>query len=181
MKMTDMKKNSEKVKKQIKKMRMRKVVSLFMLLNMLAGCADMNSQFDCPMKPGVRCESLDHINAKIDRGEIGREDKEKVAVSIVANRHFQNNNNNKNRSSYLQPVRQTENKKTFKDFNNQAKPNHDVSRHEPLRYGESVMRVWIAPFEDTVGNYHQESEVYSVIKPGHWIGNPVKVIESDEE
>ena len=38
---------------------------------MLSGCADMNSQFDCPMKPGVRCESLDQINARVDRGELG--------------------------------------------------------------------------------------------------------------
>ncbi|WP_298624840.1 type IV conjugative transfer system lipoprotein TraV [uncultured Legionella sp.] len=43
---------------------------------------------------------------------------------------------------------------------------------DPLRYGEGVMRVWIAPYEDTEGNYHQASQVYSVVQKGHWIQNP---------
>lgn len=43
---------------------------------------------------------------------------------------------------------------------------------EPLRYGEGVMRLWIAPYEDTDGNYHQANRVYSVVQEGHWIQNP---------
>ncbi|HIF0232789.1 TPA: type IV conjugative transfer system lipoprotein TraV [Legionella pneumophila] len=45
---------------------------------------------------------------------------------------------------------------------------------EPLRYGEGVMRVWVAPYEDIEGNYHQASQVYSVVQKGHWIQNPPK-------
>lgn len=45
---------------------------------------------------------------------------------------------------------------------------------EPLRYGEGVMRIWIAPHEDTDGNYHQANQVYSVVREGHWIQNPPK-------
>lgn len=40
---------------------------------------------------------------------------------------------------------------------------------EPLRYEEGVMRLWIAPYEDTDGNYHQANQVYSVVKEGQWI------------
>ncbi len=36
-----------------------------------SGCAEADSKFDCPMKPGVSCSSLDQVNAKVDRGEIG--------------------------------------------------------------------------------------------------------------
>lgn len=43
---------------------------------------------------------------------------------------------------------------------------------DPLRYGEGVMRLWIAPYEDTDGNYHQANQVYSVVREGHWIQNP---------
>lgn len=43
---------------------------------------------------------------------------------------------------------------------------------EPLRYGEGVMRLWIAPYEDTDGNYHQANQVYSVVQEGHWIQAP---------
>ena len=39
-------------------------------LLMLSGCSTMNDQFSCPMKPGVQCQSLDQVNAQIDKGEI---------------------------------------------------------------------------------------------------------------
>lgn len=38
----------------------------------LSACAEMNSTFDCPMKPGVRCESIDLINERVERGELGK-------------------------------------------------------------------------------------------------------------
>lgn len=46
----------------------------------------------------------------------------------------------------------------------------------PLRSGESVLRIWTAPYEDSNGNYHEDSVFYTVIKPGHWIGTPPKEI-----
>lgn len=47
---------------------------------------------------------------------------------------------------------------------------------KPLRSGESIMRIWTAPYEDSNGNYHEASVFYTVIKPGHWIGAPPKEI-----
>jgi conjugal transfer pilus assembly protein TraV len=41
---------------------------------MLTGCSAMNTEFDCPMKPGVRCESIDKVNAKVDSGLIGADE-----------------------------------------------------------------------------------------------------------
>lgn len=44
---------------------------IFMMpILMMAGCSSMNTEFDCPMKPGVRCESIDKVNAKVDSGLI---------------------------------------------------------------------------------------------------------------
>jgi conjugal transfer pilus assembly protein TraV len=44
---------------------------------------------------------------------------------------------------------------------------------KPLRYGETIQRIWVAPFEDQAGNYHEPSVVYAVIQGSHWIGvNP---------
>jgi len=85
----------------------RKNTIILLLMLVLSGCAGMNPKFDCPMKPGIRCESLDQVNDRVNRGEIGR-------------------------------------------------------------YAETVQHVWIAPFEDTSGNYHEESNVYSVVEPGYW-------------
>lgn len=62
-------------------------------------------------------------------------------------------------------------------FNFTPIPSHVYSfRDKPLRYGESVMRIWTAPYEDSNGNYHEASVFYTVIKPGHWIGAPPKEI-----
>jgi conjugal transfer pilus assembly protein TraV len=52
---------------------------------------------------------------------------------------------------------------------------------EPIRYGETVQQIWLAPFEDTAGNYHEPSIVYIILQPPHWIGVPTKAIVSEDE
>ena len=47
---------------------------------------------------------------------------------------------------------------------------------DKLRYGESVMRIWVAPYEDLQGNYHAASVFYMVVKPGHWLGLPSREV-----
>jgi hypothetical protein len=42
---------------------------LFIITSTLIGCAHLNSNFDCPMKPGIQCESIDEINARVDCGQ----------------------------------------------------------------------------------------------------------------
>ena len=46
----------------------------------------------------------------------------------------------------------------------------------PIRSSEHVQQIWIGPFEDTDGNFHEPSYVYKVIKQGDWVGEPVKAI-----
>lgn len=123
---------------------------LIMTIVLLSGCSGMNANFDCPMKNGVRCESLDQVNARVDRGDIGRGEMQSVSLQAT-----QQNPVNRHVQARL------------------------VVAGEPLRYGETVQRVWIAPYEDTSGNYHQESEVYTVARPGKWIGNPLAALNED--
>lgn len=127
------------------------LISICLLLGavMLSACSSMNGSFDCPNRAGVSCRSLDQINGMVNSGQIrGR-------TSISSN----------------------DNEETLKEFD--AYPNQiTYMPGAPLRYGETVQRIWIAPFEDTEGNYHQDSLMYSVIKGGHWIGSPVTSIQS---
>jgi len=46
----------------------------------------------------------------------------------------------------------------------------------PIRDGETVMRIWVAPYEDNSGNYHADHVLYTVIKPNHWVGIPPREI-----
>ena len=52
-----------------------------------------------------------------------------------------------------------------------------TSAGKPIRSSESVEKIWIGPYEDSSGNYHEPSYVYTVVKKGRWIGEPVKAIQ----
>jgi conjugal transfer pilus assembly protein TraV len=136
-----------------------KINYLMMIISiplLLSGCNSMNSEFDCPMKPGVRCESIDQVNREIDRGQIGAH----TSISL--------NNEKRHQSDINEPL--TRYKGTLTPFG-----------REPLRYGETVQRIWVAPYEDSNGNYHPESEIFTITKPGHWIGYPVKMTAENGE
>lgn len=125
---------------------------VLMMLIFLSGCAKMNAQFDCPMKGGLSCASLDDVNAKVDRGEIGESEYASNHSMLV------------NHITYQPSVYSTK-----------------APLSKPKRIGEKVQHIWIAPFEDTAGHYHGESDIYTVIKPGVWIGYPTKKINDHEE
>lgn len=40
---------------------------------------------------------------------------------------------------------------------------------DPLRSGERVLRVWVAPWVDADGDFHDQSYVYLVVDHGRWI------------
>jgi conjugal transfer pilus assembly protein TraV len=53
--------------------RSRKLLTLGLMIGcsaMLSGCGELNSQFTCPMKPGVTCQSLDQVNTMVDQGKL---------------------------------------------------------------------------------------------------------------
>lgn len=126
-------------------MKIRNVILLMVLILQLTACSSMNSSFDCPNSAGVMCKSVDQINGMVDSGQISG--------------RTQTVSDNVSLQSEFQPYSVTS----------------GFYPGAPLRYGETVQRIWIAPFEDTEKNYHQDSYLYAIIKDGHWIGAPVKV------
>lgn len=105
-------------------------------LMLLTGCASMNNSFDCPLKSATRCESLDQVNTRIDRKEIGSE----------AGSGWKSPD----------PVWHA--------------ATGEVTPENPMRHPETIQQVWVAPYEDSQGNYHGESSVYAVMTPGFWHG-----------
>jgi len=102
---------------------------------MLAGCTTMNDQFSCPMKPGVMCQSLDQVNAKIDNGNI---------------KHF------------------SASSEVSLQINTEPVTKATKIGLPPVRVPETLMPVWIAPYEDSRGNYHEESVIWTIVKSGYW-------------
>lgn len=123
------------------------------LISLSTGCKSLNNSFECPMKPGVMCKSLDQVNDMVDQGQIA-------------------SNGSKNSCPTCAKSKITAASK-LTSFNTPFPSQAGIEPGQPLRYNESVMGIWVAPYEDTDGNYHQESTVFTVVKPGHWIGVPV--------
>jgi conjugal transfer pilus assembly protein TraV len=113
-------------------------LSFFIALSStLVGSGELNSQFTCPMKPGVSCQSLDQVNTLVDQGKLAQ----------------------------AKPVPSTETTLTVDiHYLADAGDSTDSIKRNP----ETVMRLWIAPYQDSQGNYFSANTVYHVIQPGHW-------------
>lgn len=123
------------------------MITILINLSLLSACSTLNDNFDCPNQAGIYCKSLGEINDMVDRGQIGghrKNCKTKLPCTVDCGE--------------------------FQAFPQMT----SYSPGDPIRYGETIQRIWFAPYEDTEGNYHQDNLMYSVVKGGHWIGNPVK-------
>lgn len=125
---------------------------LFMMVGLsLGGCSTaLNGEFDCHAPVGVACRSLGDVDEMINEGHF---DKNAAKHRVSMSRH--------------------------QAIGGQRLVHYTTDIHalgHPLRHHEGVIRVWIAPFEDDIGNYHTPNYVYTVVTPGFWIdaGHPVK-------
>jgi len=154
--------------------KLKKLKSIFLLcagllsLFSLSGCASLNSSFDCKKPPLVMCKSLDEVNTMVNRGELGRFSED--ADCPTCSQSFKNADS---------PVAKTTPIPTG-NFTTPY-PVAALNLGAPLRYGETVMRLWVAPYQDTNGNYYSPSELYTVVKPGHWMGYPPIALTTDED
>lgn len=131
---------------------MRFVILPALLMGLaLSGCVSLNSSFDCPMKPGVHCKRIDQIDHMVDQGQLSGPGIKEARVDI-------------------------------QDSNAIPTPYPMTAIHpgDPLRVQETVMRIWIAPYQDKVGNYYQPSYIYHVVKPGEWMGHPPVMLTEEE-
>jgi conjugal transfer pilus assembly protein TraV len=111
----------------------------------LSGCAgsltglEGESKFACKAPDGVTCSSLSGIYANA------------VANNLPALRKERKGD----QSSSTQPKEG-------------AITGQVATAGDPLRVQPKVLRVWIAPWEDTDGDLHDQSYLYVVANPGRW-------------
>ncbi len=122
------------------------LIGLIGLCSVLAGCAGMNSDFDCHEVGGrgAGCVSLNQVNRLADSGYFTHRENPAVIADQTAT--------------------------------SQAARTQFAQAGKPLRTNESIQRVWVAPFVDSHDNYHAASTVYTVMTPSHWLGHPVTLI-----
>jgi conjugal transfer pilus assembly protein TraV len=131
----------------------RLLVSVFIgsTFGMLSGCASLNSQFDCPMKPGVVCKSLDEVNTMVDQGKLGGSASCSKPLSTSVSS-----------GSLVAPSSDTP-----------LKFSHDAST--------KVTRIWIAPYQDKRGDYYASTLVYREVKPSWWGKSSTNVLNDIKE
>ena len=141
----------------VKNVKSISVAVLFMSL--LSGCTGMNTKFGCNAVAGDSCTPVNKINQQADAGvyENTQSGTDGKTVSI-SNRLTAYGSRGNGGYNVIVP-----------------KPG------EPIRFGESIQRIWVAPYEDTAGNYHEPSFIYTVLKKSHWIGLPAKEVNTSPE
>lgn len=134
-------------------MRYKLILVIFVLgsLALLSGCAGLNSSFGCNATAGDNCSTVDRVN---HQAMVGAYDNALSQAQRL-----------KTPGATRGLVRETTR------YNVKA-----PTAGEPVRYGESIQRIWIAPYEDQAGIYHEPSYVYTVLKGPHWVGLPVDQI-----
>lgn len=136
-----------------KRLAMRKIrkivfISFVPFIIFLTGCGSMNSKFDCPNQPGITCKSIDQVNDMVDRGLIGKSGEVENTKKISNTKFY--------------PIKSNLNIVTNTNNNAEKQPN-------PFRAGEQVVRIWIAPYQDVYGNYHNENSIYTVVRKSNWV------------
>ena len=112
-----------------------------MMLGTLTSCAAMNGSFGCNRTAGDHCTPVGKVNAAADAGDFS---------------HSQSGD--------------TQTETHYIDYTD-ASPPKAALPGEPVRQSETVQRIWIAPYQDTARNYHEPSEVFTVLRHSHWIGS----------
>ena len=124
----------------------RGVVVVILMTVMLGGCAgtltglEGDSKFACKAPDGVTCSSLSGIYA-----------------NAVANNLPGLRKDGKGEQT-------TRLETTATMIAGQA-----VSSGDPLRTQPRILRIWIAPWEDTEGDLHDQSYLYVVANGGRWV------------
>lgn len=128
----------------LKKYKNIKILVLLSAL-ILEGCAHTSENFDCKYNQGVGCKSISKVNRMVKNGEL-----------IIAEDEKLNPSNHKKSAVAIR---------------------EDVITADDLRVErvtEQHLRVWLAPFQDEHGHFHEASIIHTVLKPGYWQAREAK-------
>jgi conjugal transfer pilus assembly protein TraV len=107
----------------------------------LVGCTTSHEVFDCPAGKGMGCRSISQVNRMVNQGEIAQDpEPERVSPSVS----LSSADADRLSTSLMGEGRVVK------------------------RVSEEHLRVWIAPFVDERGDFHEASRIHTVLRPGHW-------------
>lgn len=132
--------------------------SLLIPILAITGCAsfsglDGKSSFSCKAPDGVSCSSLSGIYANAKQENL-------------PGLRSQNNNSTPEKKNVTEDSVQSTLPLVGLQPNIAIKPLHSG---DPIYTQPKVMRVWLAPWEDQDGDFHDQSYIYMVADYGRWV------------
>jgi len=122
---------------------------LLMVLLALSSCANLKPTSNCPKQTIGQCQSMYTVNDMIDQGAFDT----KPASTQITQTTTKSRNTAKRYRRWQQqkiPVAQA------------------TGTNDPQRQPETVLKIWLAAYEDSFGNYVSEHTLFTTIKPAHW-------------
>lgn len=122
---------------------------LALALSLLAGCASMSgldakSTFACKAPEGVLCESMSGIYANVQQKNLPGQ-------------------------QFRQPAAAANDRGAAPSQDRQGVLPEPVQSGTPIRTAPRILRVWLAPWEDSDGDLHDQSYVYLTLDTGKWL------------
>ena len=129
---------------------------LLSLALFLSACSGVNDHFQCGTETSNTCMNVKDVNKQVNNGEIST-------------------------SPEGGPAKESPQKMTLSFTSEKMEYPSAVNIYgKPMRWGETVHGIWIAPFEDRDGNYHAAQRVYVVTSTSHWLKNPPQELLDEE-
>jgi len=140
-----------------------KAIAVFNTVLFLSGCIGMNSKFDCNVSSGGKCAPMNSIHKMADQG--------------MFNSNSDGNGNDKRNRNNNHNHKLIENSTMAKLSTSQGYPSgvDNFFIGKPIRSAETVQQIWIGPYEDTNGNYHESAYLYAVVKKSRWISEEKEI------
>ncbi len=139
---------------------------------LLSGCAVMSNDFDCTKVGGIHgCASLDQVYQMSNQGQLPDQINQTNQTNQINTSSLNHGGSVNAAGSRFSAPSQS----ALSGYSN-AIPNIG----QPVRFGDKIQQVTIFPYQDSAGNYHEASIVYTVLKKSHWIDYPVSQIQTDD-
>ncbi len=116
-----------------------KIVFILVLVTNISACSIYSKDFDCKYEKGVGCKSISEVNHMVNKGQLRSSVEDKTLPEPL-----------------------------HASVSQSSKPITMSDKGMIQRVQEEHLRVWIAPFQDEQGNFHEASVVHTVMKPGYW-------------
>lgn len=125
--------------------------------SLLTGCVGTKSNFDCNTIGGIQgCTTLSDVKGMADQGAFTEKSTGKSVAQMITHE--------KSADAFLK-----------------TSETDTPANGSPVRYGETMQNIWIAPYVAKDGSYMWASMASIIVQPGRWMGEPSPVITNDGE